>query len=285
MSSQALGESPDQGRLRGLKDLLLDFATLARKGRRDLVLLAAIGTAYFIMFALVRPDDLIGLLSAAARNVISLALAVVVVRPGVRRALRLSMLLQIPAHALLALGFSVLWLWLLTVTGGLLGGQSIFQFMVAPFLHGLAAAWQVFQGLFVYALVVALCVIDTRPAQNALVIIDNISGRPANGFLVREGQDLVALSASEIISIRGADDYSEVVTLDGSRLVQTRLAEFEGRLNPRQFVRVHRSAIINVDQIVRCDAAGNGRMVLQMRAGPVVAVSRSGAAALRAHAL
>ena len=68
---------------------------------------------------------------------------------------------------------------------------------------------------------------------------------------------------------------------DGTHLVRMSLAEFERRLDPRQFARVHRSAIINLDRLRVAESAGGGRMVAHMDDGAVVPVSRAGAALLR----
>lgn len=286
MSSDAVGGKSGSNRFQELGELRAELGALVFKARRDTLLLAVIAVAYFVMFALVRPESLSGLVLAVGRNVISLTIAGLITRPAILRALRLRSGIQFPVHGLLALAFSLLWLWLLTVTGGLLGGRSALQFTVDPFLYGLAADWQLFQGLFVYALLAVLCVLDGRPGtRNALVVVDDMSKAPGENFLLRNGEDLTALRATEIVCVRGADDYSEVVTVGGSRLVQTRLAEFEAALDPRRFVRVHRSAIINIDHIVRCRAAGNGRLTVQMAAGPDVPASRAGARALKGHAL
>lgn len=76
------------------------------------------------------------------------------------------------------------------------------------------------------------------------------------------------------------------MTADGAtRLVATRLVEFEAALDPKRFVRVHRSAIVNLDRLVRADGSGGGRMLLHMAAGPPVAASRAGARALRERLL
>jgi DNA-binding LytR/AlgR family response regulator len=56
-----------------------------------------------------------------------------------------------------------------------------------------------------------------------------------------------------IVRISGADDYSEILLVDGRRLLcDQRLNELESAL-PNQFARVHRSHVVNWDQVSSVD--------------------------------
>ena len=113
----------------------------------------------------------------------------------------------------------------------------------------------------------------------------------------------MVLKASDIIWIEAEDYYVLVHSKQGRHLVRATLASFEQRLDPRTFLRVHRTAIVNVDEVrtVRDDgrllltlsngrrgrrqpvAAGAGRAA---RAAPAALTpSRSAAAALTPHRL
>lgn len=252
---------------------------------RDLLLLALVAVLYLGMFAITRRQELPQLLEATARNVLSLALAAIVVRPLIARALRAPLTVQLLAHLLLAAVFTVTWLWLLSVINGLLGAESVVRFSVNPLLSGLAVEWQLFQGLFVYGFLAALLALDIRPpAAPSLVVLEESSPEAAR-LLVRDGAGIKPLAAGRIVAIRGADDYAELVTLDGVRLVETRLAAFEAALDPSRFLRVHRSAIVNLDHLQRAEPVGDGRLLLHMAAGPPVPASRTGSRALRQRLL
>jgi two-component system LytT family response regulator len=57
-----------------------------------------------------------------------------------------------------------------------------------------------------------------------------------------------------IVTIRAAGDYSELLLADGSKgLVLKALKEWESRLPPQYFFRIHRSAIINVEYVERIE--------------------------------
>ncbi|WP_176472961.1 LytTR family DNA-binding domain-containing protein [Sphingomonas lenta] len=48
---------------------------------------------------------------------------------------------------------------------------------------------------------------------------------------------------------------------------------------------MHRSAIVNLDRVVRAEPAGGGRLLLHMEAGGVVQASRAGAKLVREQLL
>jgi hypothetical protein len=256
-----------------------------RELARDGAALGVMTLGYFILFLLTRDVPFVDILEATLRNVVSLGLVTALVRPLVRQALRLSPPAQTAAHAGLAMAFTLAWLWVLTVAGALLGAESVMRFVVNPFLVGPAAEWQMFQGLFVYGFLACLIALEQRPARGGLIVLTAEEAEGQARFLVRDEQDIRMLSVGRLVAVRGADDYSELVTLDGSRLVQTRLAEFERMLDPTRFVRVHRSAIINLDRMIKAEPAGGGRLLIHLEAGAPVHASRAGARALKERTL
>lgn len=249
------------------------------------ICLVVTGLCYTAIFAATRSRPFALDVQAAALNCGSLALTAV----GARAALRQWV---IPmkgwrvwaVHLALAAVFAVTWTWLLFVVTGIAQSGSVSRFAVIPFLQGPAQQWQMMQGLFAYAALAALTVLEHRPA-GALLILDQADPEFRERFLLRADGDVLSLAARDIVSISGADDYAEVVTLHGVHLVSTTLGEFESALEPGRFLRVHRSAIANLDHLVRAESAGGGRMTLYMRGGPDLAVSRAGAKRLRERLL
>ena len=94
---------------------------------------------------------------------------------------------------------------------------------------------------------------------------------------------LVKLRAVE--RIMAAGDYSEVHLVDATRaLVLRSLREWLAELPEKNFIRVHRSAIINLDCIERLEAWFNSSFRIHLKSGgqPIV-TSRRYAALLRAR--
>jgi two-component system LytT family response regulator len=99
----------------------------------------------------------------------------------------------------------------------------------------------------------------------------------AEGYLQRlafkDGDRSVVLKAAEIVWIEAEDYYVLFHSKQGRHLVRTTLASLERRLDPRRFVRVHRTAIVNVEEVrvIR----DSGQLLLTLSDGAEVTVSRS----------
>lgn len=103
--------------------------------------------------------------------------------------------------------------------------------------------------------------------------------RPAAAYETRlvipERGRTVVVPVDEVSWIE-ADDYYVTVHAGGRRhLWRESLGALEGRLDPRQFVRVHRSAIVNVDRVREIEHGRDGRAVVRLDSGARVPVSRS----------
>ena len=95
-------------------------------------------------------------------------------------------------------------------------------------------------------------------------------------LLIKQAGRIVIISCKEISSIKALDDYAEIRTHKESFLIQQSLNHLEQRLNPDQFVRVHRSYIVNIDAIRDIVALSGSRYNLFLKDGKEMFVSRSG---------
>jgi DNA-binding LytR/AlgR family response regulator len=190
---------------------------------------------------------------------------------------------QIAGHLLLSAAFSFLAYWLLMVMLGALNGVSATEFEVRPFPNR-AMAWQLLENFTTYGLLAALTHLQVRPEPVTVILADGAAGEDRPGlsrYFIRSGDEILPIDVSRIVSIAGADDYAEVVTLDGTHLVRMTLAELERSLDGRTFIRVHRSRIVNVERISRAEPAGGGRILLHMDNGEMISASRAGSKLLR----
>jgi len=101
-------------------------------------------------------------------------------------------------------------------------------------------------------------------------------------LVIRDGAELLIIPASSIDYVRGQDDYVEVFHDARSSLTQQTLHSLEASLDPQQFVRVHRSYLLNVSRVARIEPWGQGSKMAVLRDGRTVPVSRAGEARLRA---
>lgn len=79
---------------------------------------------------------------------------------------------------------------------------------------------------------------------------------------VPEGAGSRLLPVREILWIEAQDYYVNLHTAGRTHLVRATLASFERRLDPARFVRVHRSALVNLDKVVRVEGHDGVTLVL-----------------------
>ncbi|HEU0134906.1 MAG TPA: LytTR family DNA-binding domain-containing protein [Allosphingosinicella sp.] len=243
--------------------------------------------SYFAVFLAVRSHR--GMADAALSSLINLV-PLVVLTAAVRAILRRHVVGtpprgQVGMHLALATGFTLSWHWLLMVLMGIRDGGSFTQFDVRAFFPGPVVAWQLLQGIAVYALIATLTDLRAQRELPSLLVSPSGGGEAKESaltrYFIRRGDELYPLDVSQIVSIAGADDYAEVATLGGRHLVRSTLAEFEATLDQVDFLRVHRSRIVNLRRVVRAEPSGDGRMLLHMEDGEAIQSSRSGARLFR----
>jgi two-component system, LytTR family, response regulator len=104
---------------------------------------------------------------------------------------------------------------------------------------------------------------------------------PLARILIRDGSRVQVIPATQIDYIEAQDDYVQVVALGRAWLKSQRLSELEEQLDPRAFLRVHRSYILSLAAIERIEPSGKDGHCAVLRGGARVPVSRSGYARLR----
>lgn len=103
---------------------------------------------------------------------------------------------------------------------------------------------------------------------------------PINRIFVRDKRGLIPLAVDEIVRLKADDDYTIIYTKDKTFLVGTNLRDFAAKLNPDKFLRVHRSAVVNLDHIERIEE-DDRRLILYMSGGSEVQASRAGSQMLK----
>jgi two-component system LytT family response regulator len=107
-----------------------------------------------------------------------------------------------------------------------------------------------------------------------------VRAEPLTRLFVRDRERILPLPISEITRLEASDDYVTVHSQGRSFLVGLTLQEFEQRLPPDRFRRVHRSHIVNLDYVSSLETHDR-RLLIKMRDGSAVLASRSASQALR----
>ncbi|MGE0550924.1 MAG: LytR/AlgR family response regulator transcription factor [Kofleriaceae bacterium] len=94
-------------------------------------------------------------------------------------------------------------------------------------------------------------------------------------FIVRGRDKTVLVNADDVDCIEAADDYVELHVGDVTHMLRERLSDLETRLDPARFVRIHRSAIVNVDRVREIQPLIRGDALVVLAGGTSFRCSRS----------
>jgi two-component system LytT family response regulator len=101
------------------------------------------------------------------------------------------------------------------------------------------------------------------------------TGRYEKLINVKDRGQIFRVDVDTIEHIEAAGDYMCIYTGDNSLILRETMKDLERRLDPRVFQRVHRSTIVNLDQVRQVKPHTNGECFLVLDSGAEVKVSRS----------
>ena len=99
-------------------------------------------------------------------------------------------------------------------------------------------------------------------------------------LVVKTAGKVTLIDAVRVDWIEAADNYAIVHAGRTTHVVRETLARLAADLDPRQFVRVHRSAIVHIDRIQEFQPAFHGDFVIRLQDGTRVPMSRTYRAAV-----
>ena len=110
---------------------------------------------------------------------------------------------------------------------------------------------------------------DNMPSE------EETAGRYEKLINVKDRGQIFRVDVESIEHIEAAGDYMCIYTGDNSLILRETMKDLERRLDPRVFQRVHRSTIVNLDQVRQVKPHTNGECFLVLDSGAEVKVSRS----------
>jgi two-component system, LytTR family, response regulator len=121
------------------------------------------------------------------------------------------------------------------------------------------------------------------PAQQTEALLETAAHSPAqnNRVVVKDGGKIKIIPTASIQYLEGADDYVKIYTDNGSYLKKKTMQYFEQSLANKQFLRVHRSYIINTQLITRIDPYEKDGHLVILTTGTKLPVSKAGYAKLK----
>lgn len=92
---------------------------------------------------------------------------------------------------------------------------------------------------------------------------------------IKDGSEIQFIKVSNIQWVDAAGDYMCVHAEGKTHIMRITMKQLEGMLNPAMFLRIHRSTIVNADEITTAQTLNNGEYMLTLEGGSQLKVSRS----------
>jgi two-component system, LytTR family, response regulator len=104
-------------------------------------------------------------------------------------------------------------------------------------------------------------------------------------IFVRDRGRIIPIATPEIERLEAQDDYVALHLRGKMHLVYLPLGDFERRLDPERFLRIHRAHIVNLDFVNQIVPYDGSRMQVEMRDGTKILASRTRSKELRERAI
>ena len=124
-----------------------------------------------------------------------------------------------------------------------------------------------------------------RPAlEDALARATSAPAR-LDRILVRDRGRIFPLAVGEIEYMKADSKYTVIVARGQHFLVRIGISELETQLDPQRFIRVHRSALVNLDFVESMRADEQSQLQIFMRDGSCIGANREASKLLREMAI
>lgn len=94
--------------------------------------------------------------------------------------------------------------------------------------------------------------------------------------VVKQNQKINIIPIEKVFYFEAQDDYVMIYTKEGKFLKQKTMKYFEDHLDPKNFIRIHRSYIANISQIKEIELFDKDSYKAVLKDGAKLSVSRSG---------
>jgi two-component system, LytTR family, response regulator len=120
------------------------------------------------------------------------------------------------------------------------------------------------------------------PAPAELVAASRPAGQFAERLVVKDGTRVTLIPTAKLDYAEAQDDYVALASEGRKHLKQQTIASLEAALDPKHFVRIHRSYVVNLERVTRIEPYGKDSRVAVLSSGIRLPVSRAGYARLQA---
>ena len=102
-----------------------------------------------------------------------------------------------------------------------------------------------------------------------------------NRIVVRKGNSIMIIPVQKILYFEAYDDYVKIHTTEGFFLKKKTMSHYEKTMVSNQFVRVHRSYLINLQELTRIEPMEKDSHIALLKNGTRIPLSQAGYAKLK----
>ena len=103
-----------------------------------------------------------------------------------------------------------------------------------------------------------------------------VPGQYAERIVVKDGTRVQIIPVSKLDYAEAQDDYVALAAQGKKHLKQQTISSLEAALDPKNFVRIHRSYVVNLERVTRLEPYGKDTHVVTLIDGTRLPVSRAG---------
>ena len=123
---------------------------------------------------------------------------------------------------------------------------------------------------------------QTSGAEVPKDFVENVAQpEERNRVVVKKGSNIVILPVHSIYYLEAFDDYVKIHTKDGFYLKKKTMSYFEKTLDPKEFVRIHRSYLLNLQELTRIEPMEKDNHVVLLKSGVRIPLSSTGYSKLK----
>jgi two-component system LytT family response regulator len=123
---------------------------------------------------------------------------------------------------------------------------------------------------------------DQKPTSSSLLTEEIRQPEERNRVVIKEGSNIKIIPVHDIHYIEAYDDYVKIFTQKDMFLKKKTMNFYEQTLNPAQFVRVHRSYIIALQQLTKIEPLEKDTHIALLKNNVKIPLSKSGYTKLKA---
>lgn len=122
----------------------------------------------------------------------------------------------------------------------------------------------------------------TLPVNTLEPLLNTSNNELETRVVVKHQGNIKIIQTVDILYLEAYDDYVKIHTAENVFVKKKTMSYFEQAFNPKQFVRVHRSFIVQVNQINKMEPSDKETMVAILKNGTKIPLSKTGYPKLKA---